>query len=100
MIHTIEKLSARQAAAAGGIGSGISIATVISLDPLALTPWLRVATLAVGLFTPRLACDRGDEARAAAPGYALAPSVSGQFQHTFCTLILKGEKNGKSRLAH
>lgn len=49
---------------------------------------------------PRLACDRGDEARAAAPGYALAPSVSGQFQHTFCTLILKGEKNGKSRLAH
>ena len=51
MIHTIEKLSARQAAAAGGIGSGISIATVICLDPLALTPWLRVATLAVGLLT-------------------------------------------------
>jgi hypothetical protein len=51
MIHTIEKLSARQAAAAGGIGSGISIATLISLDPLALTPWLRVATLAVGLLT-------------------------------------------------
>ncbi len=51
MIHTIEKLSAGQAAAAGGIGSGISIATVISLDPLALTPWLRVATLAVGLLT-------------------------------------------------
>jgi len=48
---------------------------------------------------PRLACDR-DEARAEAPGYALAPSVGGQFQHTFCTLILKGEKNGKSRLAH
>jgi hypothetical protein len=43
--------SAGQAAAAGGIGSGISIATVISLDPLALTPWLRVATLAVGLLT-------------------------------------------------
>jgi len=42
---------AGQAAAAGGIGSGISIATVISLDPLALTPWLRVATLAVGLLT-------------------------------------------------
>jgi Kef-type K+ transport system membrane component KefB len=51
MIHTIEKLSAGQAAAAGGIGSGISIATVISLDPLALTTWLRVATLAVGLLT-------------------------------------------------
>jgi hypothetical protein len=51
MIHTIEKLSAGQAAAAGGIGSGISIATVISLDPLALTPWLRVATLAVGQLT-------------------------------------------------
>ena len=51
MIHTIEKLSAGQAAAAGRIGSGISIATVISLDPLALTPWLRVATLAVGLLT-------------------------------------------------
>ena len=51
MIHTIEKISAGQAAAAGGIGSGISIATVISLDPLALTPWLRVATLAVGLLT-------------------------------------------------
>ena len=51
MIHTIEKLSAGQAAAAGRIGSGISIATVICLDPLALTPWLRVATLAVGLLT-------------------------------------------------
>ena len=51
MIHTIEKLSARQAAAAGGIGSGISIATLISLDPLALMPWLLVATLAVGLLT-------------------------------------------------
>jgi uncharacterized membrane protein len=33
MIHTIEKLSAAQAAA------------------VALTPWLRVATLAVGLLT-------------------------------------------------
>ena len=43
--------SAGQAAAAGGIGSGISIATVIFLDPLALTPWLSVATLAVGLLT-------------------------------------------------
>lgn len=51
MFHTLEKLSAGQAAAAGGIGSSISIATVISVDPLALAPWLRVATLTVGLLT-------------------------------------------------
>jgi hypothetical protein len=41
-------LAPRSAAATGRIPS---IATVISLDPLALTPWLRVATLAVGLLT-------------------------------------------------
>jgi hypothetical protein len=49
--HAVDRLSAGQAAAAGGIGSGISIAAVMSVDPLALAPWLRVATLTVGLIT-------------------------------------------------
>jgi hypothetical protein len=49
--HAVEKLSAEQTAAAGGIGSGISIAAVISIDPVAWAPWLQVATLAVGLIT-------------------------------------------------
>jgi hypothetical protein len=37
--------------AAGGAGAGISIATVLSVDPAAWTPWLQVATLSVGLIT-------------------------------------------------
>ena len=51
MYHAVEKLSAGQAAAAGGAGAGISIATVMSVDPAAWTPWLQVATLSVGLLT-------------------------------------------------
>ena len=51
MYHGVEKLSAGQAAAAGGAGAGISIATVLSVDPAAWTPWLQVATLSVGLIT-------------------------------------------------
>ena len=51
MFHAVEKLSAGQAAAAGGAGAGISIATVLSVDPTAWTPWLQVATLSVGLVT-------------------------------------------------
>ncbi len=51
MYHEVEKLSAGQAAAAGGAGAGISIATVVSVDPAAWTPWLQVATLSVGLLT-------------------------------------------------
>jgi hypothetical protein len=51
MFHAVEKLSAGQAAAAGGAGAGISIATVLSVDPAAWTPWLQVATLSIGLAT-------------------------------------------------
>lgn len=51
MYHAVEKLSAGQAAVAGGAGAGISIATVLSVDPAAWTPWLQVATLTVGLAT-------------------------------------------------
>ena len=50
MYHAVEKLSAGQAAA-GGAGAGISIATVLSVDPAAWTPWLQVAILSVGLIT-------------------------------------------------
>ena len=49
--HAVDKLSTGQAAAAGGIGSGISIAAVMSIDPVAWAPWLQVATLVVGLVT-------------------------------------------------
>lgn len=51
MYHAVEKLSAGQAAAAGSAGAGISIATVMSVDPAVWTPWLQVATLSVGLLT-------------------------------------------------
>jgi hypothetical protein len=51
LYHAVDRLSPEQAAAAGGIGSGISIATVLSIDPVAWAPWLQVATLAVGLVT-------------------------------------------------
>ncbi len=51
MYHAVEKLSVGQAAAAGGAGAGISIATVLSVDPTAWMPWLQVATLSVGLVT-------------------------------------------------
>jgi hypothetical protein len=49
--HAVEKMSVEQTAAAGGIGSGISLATVISVDPLRWALWLQVATLSVGLLT-------------------------------------------------
>ncbi|MBK5199306.1 MAG: hypothetical protein JJE37_13675, partial [Methyloceanibacter sp.] len=49
--HAVDRLSTGQAAAAGGIGSGISIATVMSVDPIAWAPWLQIATLTVGLVT-------------------------------------------------
>ncbi len=49
--HAVDRLSAGQAAAAGGVGSGISIAAVMSVDPVAWAPWLQVATLTVGLLT-------------------------------------------------
>ncbi len=49
--HAVDRLSTEQAAAAGGIGSGISIVTVMSIDPVAWTPWLQIATLSVGLIT-------------------------------------------------
>jgi hypothetical protein len=51
MYHAVEKLSVGQAAAAGGAGAGISIATVLSVDPAAWAPWLQVATLSVGFLT-------------------------------------------------
>lgn len=49
--HAVDRLSTGQAAAAGGIGSGLSIATVMSVDPTAWAPWLQIATLTVGLVT-------------------------------------------------
>jgi hypothetical protein len=47
----VEQISAGKIAAAGGAGSGVSIATVVLVDPAALVPWMQVATLAVGLIT-------------------------------------------------
>jgi hypothetical protein len=49
--HAVEKLSAGQAATAGGVGSGISIAAVLSVGPMAWVPWLQIATLVIGLLT-------------------------------------------------
>jgi hypothetical protein len=49
--HAVEKLSAGRAATAGTAGAGISIATVMSVDPTVWAPWLQVATLSVGLLT-------------------------------------------------
>lgn len=49
--HAVERLSAGRAAAAGSAGAGISIATVMSVEPAAWAPWLQVATLSVGLLT-------------------------------------------------
>ncbi len=49
--HAVERLSAGQAAAAGGIGSGLSIAAAMSIDPHVFAPWLQIATLTVGLIT-------------------------------------------------
>ena len=49
--HAVERLSAGQAAAAGGVGSGLSIAAVMTVDPVKWAPWLQVATLSVGLVT-------------------------------------------------
>ena len=47
----VEQISTGKIAAAGGAGSGVSIATVMLVDPAALVPWLQLATLAVGLIT-------------------------------------------------
>ncbi len=49
--RSVEQLTAMQAAAAGSIGSGLSIAAVMSVDPVAWAPWLQVATLTIGLLT-------------------------------------------------
>jgi hypothetical protein len=51
LYHAVEKLSAEQAAAAGGIGSGLSIAAAVAIDPVAWVPWLQIATLVVGFVT-------------------------------------------------
>jgi hypothetical protein len=49
--RAVEHVSATQAAAAGGAGASVSIATALFLDPLVWAPWLQVATLGVGLIT-------------------------------------------------
>lgn len=57
--RAVEHVSAGQAAAIGGAGSGVSIVsatladpTVIAwVDPSNLVPWLQVATLSVGFVT-------------------------------------------------
>ncbi len=57
--RAVEHVSAGKAAAIGGAGSGVSIATATLadptifawVDPTALVPWLQVATLSVGLVT-------------------------------------------------
>ena len=49
--HAVERMSVEQTAAAGGIGSGISLASVVTIDPLRWAVWLQVATLSVGLLT-------------------------------------------------
>jgi hypothetical protein len=59
MYRAVEHVSAGKAAAIGGAGSGVSIATATLadqtvlawLDPSDLVPWLQVATLAVGFLT-------------------------------------------------
>ncbi len=57
--RAVEHVSAGKAAAIGGAGSGVSIAsaaladpTVLAwVDPSNLVPWLQVATLGVGFLT-------------------------------------------------
>lgn len=57
--RAVEHVSAGKAAAIGGAGSGISLAsatladpgTLGIVDPAALVPWLQVATLSVGFIT-------------------------------------------------
>lgn len=57
--RAVEHVSAGKAAAIGGAGSGVSIATATLadpsifawVDPTTLVPWLQVATLSVGLVT-------------------------------------------------
>ncbi len=49
--HAVDRLSAGRAAAAGGLGSGISILAAIAVDPSVFVPWLQIATLTVGLMT-------------------------------------------------
>jgi hypothetical protein len=47
----VEHMSTGKAAAAGGLGSGLSILAAMTVDPAAWAPWLQVATLAVGLIS-------------------------------------------------
>jgi hypothetical protein len=57
--RAVEHVSAGKAAAIGGAGSGVSIAsatladpTMLAwVDPATLVPWLQVATLSVGFIT-------------------------------------------------
>ena len=57
--RAVEHVSAGKAAAIGGAGSGVSIASatladpsvIAWIDPSNLVPWLQVATLSVGLIT-------------------------------------------------
>ena len=51
LYHSVDRLSAGQAAAAGGVGSGLSILAVIAVDPAKWVSWLQVATLTIGLIT-------------------------------------------------
>jgi hypothetical protein len=57
--RAVDHLSAGKAAAIGGAGSGVSLASatiadpavLARIDPSILVPWLQVATLTVGLVT-------------------------------------------------
>lgn len=57
--RAVEHVSAGRAAAIGGAGSGVSLASatiaypavLARIDPSILVPWLQVATLSVGLVT-------------------------------------------------
>jgi hypothetical protein len=57
--RAVDHMSAGKAAAIGGAGSGVSIASATLadpallawVDPATLVPWLQVATLGVGLIT-------------------------------------------------
>jgi hypothetical protein len=57
--RAVEHVSAGKAAAIGGAGSGVSLASatladramLAIVDPSGLVPWLQVATLSIGLIT-------------------------------------------------
>jgi hypothetical protein len=59
LYRAAETVSAGKAAAIGGAGSGVSVATAALADPTMLgaidiaatVPWLQVATLCIGLLT-------------------------------------------------